>query len=294
MNIERIYIPCYKKDIRLAQISVASIRQWYHDIPITLLKDYYRGPFSTKDLECYWNVQSRKLQQDYGSPFSKIEPLFDLQRERCLFLDADTCFVGKALSNLSLRSEDFVVQYTADPQRSIEDVYFDTEIMRRLYPDYTYPLSYFNAGQFIGTTGILSREDFSQLVDWKSRPVKPKIGSPIKLYEEAALNFLFPKLQLENRATVGNQNFWFWSEDPTLTDNRIKMAISGGNESFIIHWAGATKPRIAEMSHGNLLCNYQKIYYSKLPLGQLRYMLTKTQENIKSLVAKLRNKRKTR
>jgi hypothetical protein len=293
MTIQRIFIPCYSKDVRLAKISVASIRKWYPNIPITLLKDYYRGSFSTRNLELHWNVEARVLKQQYGSPFSKLEPLLDNRREKCLFLDADTIFVGKVLDIFSTRTEDFIVHYSPDPDNQVAKRYYDLELMTSQYPQFVYPSQCFNAGQFIGTTGIIRPEDLANIVDWKSRPVRPRADSPFILYEEAALNYLLPTLNAENRLQLGHQHFWYWSEDTLLTENRINSALSETSEPFIIHWAGATRSCISDMSHSNLLDEFRRSYYSKQPLGKLKYLAIKSKEKVRSFVSSLLSRRKT-
>ena len=42
----KIVVACFKKDIHIARICVASVRYWYPDIDIYLLKDLSFGDFS--------------------------------------------------------------------------------------------------------------------------------------------------------------------------------------------------------------------------------------------------------
>ena len=55
-KISRIFIASYKGDVRLTRICVASIRHWYPEIPITLIKDYSWGRFPTGDICRRWKV----------------------------------------------------------------------------------------------------------------------------------------------------------------------------------------------------------------------------------------------
>ena len=43
MTIDAVYIACYKYDLRFTRILVASIRHWYPEIPIYLIKDRFYG-----------------------------------------------------------------------------------------------------------------------------------------------------------------------------------------------------------------------------------------------------------
>jgi hypothetical protein len=74
MKIEGVVISCYRFDLRLTRLCVASVRFWYPDIPIWLLKDRQYGDFSTREIEMYWNVRvypSRQKTQGWG--FGKLE-----------------------------------------------------------------------------------------------------------------------------------------------------------------------------------------------------------------------------
>ena len=57
MKIEGVVISCYRFDLHLTRLCVASLRFWYPEIPIWLLKDSRYGDFSTREIESYWNVQ---------------------------------------------------------------------------------------------------------------------------------------------------------------------------------------------------------------------------------------------
>ena len=56
MKIDGICIACYRHDVELTRLCVASIRYWYPDIPIWLVKDQKYGPFSTREIEKVWRV----------------------------------------------------------------------------------------------------------------------------------------------------------------------------------------------------------------------------------------------
>ena len=51
MRIEGVAISCYRFDVDLTRLCVASIRFWYPHIPIWLLKDRQYGDFDTDEIE---------------------------------------------------------------------------------------------------------------------------------------------------------------------------------------------------------------------------------------------------
>ncbi|MEP7274282.1 MAG: hypothetical protein ABI882_22500, partial [Acidobacteriota bacterium] len=102
MRIDRIVIAGYKFDLRFTQCCVASIRHWYPQIPVSLIKDESHGAYDTEDLEAYWDVDTLPLERrifSWGTP--KLEALFLASGERCLILDSDIVFIGRVLDSLA-------------------------------------------------------------------------------------------------------------------------------------------------------------------------------------------------
>src|SRR3954471_12546197 len=167
--IDRVYIACHRRDLRLTKICVASIREWYPTLPIYLLKDEFNGAFNTTDLEERWNVRVWPLQERiFGWGFIKLEPLFMSERIRFLVLDSDIAFVGPVLDVLARESADFVVQQEAQPASEIPRLYFDPEIMSRRDSEFPGVSFTFNSGQLVATGGLLRRDDFESLVHWSA------------------------------------------------------------------------------------------------------------------------------
>src|SRR5687767_4543447 len=131
MKISKIYIATHKYDMRFTRICVASIRYWYPEIPIYLIKDYLNGDFNTDEIEDVWNVgvyeTSRKT---FGWGFSKLEPLFSKATERFLVLDSDIVFTGRVLDYLNEFDSDFVVQFESQPEAEIERLYFSIQQLK--------------------------------------------------------------------------------------------------------------------------------------------------------------------
>src|SRR5581483_6079018 len=104
------YVLGSAQDLRYTQCCVASIRRWYPDIPITLLKDETRGTYSTSELERAWNVELFRGDDPLpGHGWSKLEPLFLPGHQRCLILDSDILFAGRLLETLEAMEADLIV-----------------------------------------------------------------------------------------------------------------------------------------------------------------------------------------
>ena len=93
---------CHRKDFYLAKICIASIRYYYPDINIELVKDSENGSFNTSDLEKYFNVQSVDLgipKMGWGG--AKFHYLYQKPAsKKILILDADIVFIGPFLERM--------------------------------------------------------------------------------------------------------------------------------------------------------------------------------------------------
>ncbi len=101
MKIEHVYIAGNRHDLRFTQCCVASIRRWYPEMPISLVKDEANGAYSTRELEEAWDVsifQATIRCTDKG--WTKLDPLFQESRKRCLVLDSDIVFLGRVIETL--------------------------------------------------------------------------------------------------------------------------------------------------------------------------------------------------
>jgi hypothetical protein len=281
MPLDNVFIACHRGDFRYAKICIASIRHWHKDIPITLLVDLYGGKIPSKDLQNYWGVTVRYTSQPYGSPFSKLEPLFDPPGKKFLILDADTCLIRQLPEHLLTFTPDFVVQKNwSPPSDEMLPLYFDIAKLKSIDPDYEYPGFYINTGQFFGTSGIISKQTLDAFVDWSARPVNSIDRNLFRMNEEAILNYLWISKQY-TPLSIQFEEFWDWSESLSIIDDKTKP---------IVHFAGATKPLLRNMSHFRTLAYYEKEYYSRIPLGKLKHMWDSTLNSTAKTAKRLKGK----
>ena len=63
--------------VTLARICVASIRYWYPEVPICLLRDHGRGAVDTRELETAWQAEAMDSDPRYsGWGTTKLSLLF--------------------------------------------------------------------------------------------------------------------------------------------------------------------------------------------------------------------------
>lgn len=108
--ITRVYVMSHPADLWMARISVASIRHWYPEIPITLWWNSKPDPYSTARLEQHYGVSVEHSGEGQAwNSLIKLDLLTRIESERYLYLDADTVMLGPLLDRLAQHDADFVV-----------------------------------------------------------------------------------------------------------------------------------------------------------------------------------------
>ena len=266
-KIERVYIATHRSDLRLTRICVASVRRWYPDIPIFLLKDEANGSFGTTEIERAWKVQLWPTgKRSFGWGFIKLEPLFDTQRVRYLMLDSDIVFVGRVIDALEQFDEDFIVQKEQQPARDIPNLYFDPARVRAEFdPQFTGPAFTFNTGQYVATSGLIHREDFAKLVQWSEprRVLHPGIFNPS---DQGVLNYVVLERLAAGAITVARTPFMKWGHEE-MAAFELGALVEGSPYPFLIHWAGLKKLRLRHMLRADILRDFERAYYARTAFG---------------------------
>jgi len=279
-RIHRVYIAANRTDLRLTRICVASVRRWYPDIPIFLLKDETTGRFSSREMEAMWNVQLWPTRErSFGWGFIKLEPLFDTERYRYLMLDSDIVFLGRVIDALERFDTDFVVQEETQLPSRVPELYFDAEKIRASFNPALGDAAFtFNTGQYVGTSGVIAREDFSDLVDWSQprRVRRPEMFNPS---DQGVLNYVVLEKLMAGSISVARTPFMKWGEEEM---SPFEVASLDGNSPYpyVIHWAGLKKLRLRRMLRADILHHFETAYYSRLAFGRLRHWTRLAQDEI--------------
>ena len=271
MKIDCIYISCYKHDVRFTRILVASIRDWYEEIPIILIKDFRYGGFDTSDLERYFHASV--FQSDrrcFGWGFGKLEPLFIPDRKRCLILDSDIVMIGPVLDTLEEYTEDFVVTLEQEDNDFVRRLYFDVEALERMDPAFKFLGKTFNTGQLVATSGLLSRADFDPYVNWAEPPVVKDPGI-FQCGEQGLLNYILLKKQSMSQLSLKQTPLMVVADSPLCREMRLNPREAQRSSCTLIHWCGQVRtpdsPLLAGMYGRNILLHFERLYYRRLPLG---------------------------
>jgi hypothetical protein len=262
--IERIYVLCHAGDLWLAKISVASVRYWYPDMPVTLIKDRTQGDFNTAEMERCWNIPSIVLANDRcGLGFAKIELLVRRGRERFLVIDADTVMCGPVLRQLEPFTDDFIVpgRPVDNPgEVSFRNIYFDLDRLLACDPEFRFPGYAFNTGVFVGTSGILTRHVFEPHLSWSS-PIRLKTPEIFSCADQGLLNYVLMKLAAGGLLSVRSSDFMIWG----FSDEAKRLSIDSITErrgyNAILHYAGAKPRSIIEFPAAEILLHFDRLYH---------------------------------
>lgn len=263
----------------MTRILVASIRYWYPDIPIALIKDELLGNFDTIALEKYFNVSVFPMKtKKFGWGFSKFEAFFGEEKKRFLMLDADIIFVGPVLDSLEKFNEDFVVHNEPFTKESLYKYYFNLEKLCEYDPSFQFPGFTFNTGQIAGTSGILSRKDFEELIRW----TEPRILLRRDVFtfggEQPVVNYILMKKMTRNEISLKRFDFMREGLHPDTRSVRLENIISKKGYPFLIHWhdkkPNIFHPSMKEVPRNDLLLYFENIFYRNIPAGTIRKFMT--------------------
>lgn len=238
MNVTRIYVNTYKGDLHWCYLCLASIRHWYPDIEIVLIKDLNKGVFDTRIIERVFNVSLFETNETFGWGYGKLEPLFLKNKESFLVLDSDTVIVGDVLADIEGLNADFIVDDELQPESRFNEIYFEKGQIKNVLKTFE-PLDFsFNSGQWFGTSGIISRSEFDSTIEWNS-PRQNKFPQIIKNGEQGHINFHFQRLLQEKKIEIKRKKIMRYPLDKKNYSFNLKsIKKKNSQDKVIVHWAG--------------------------------------------------------
>jgi hypothetical protein len=269
-SIDRVFVAAHRRDVRLTRICIASIRHWYPDIPIYLLKDEASESFSTRELEEQWNVRVWKTERrQYGWGFIKLEPLFQREAGRYLVLDSDIAFIGPLLDQLQQFDADFVVHGETQPADRMRELYFEPSLVQKVVERSLTEVPFtFNSGQYVATGGLLDRSDFDSVLTWSSPPVV-RYPEFFNRGDQGVLNYVLLKRQAEGALSIAAASFMKW-EAADLESLDLSAIATSSPYAALIHWAGMKRNRLGAMPRADILRFFEHRYYARINGGRLR------------------------
>ena len=266
MKVDKVFINTYKYDFHFARICIASIRYWYPDIPIYLIKDTNAGNFNTKNAEKIWNVNVLDIpRKKFGWGYGKLEVLFNEKKETFFVIDADAVITGPVIDVAHKTDADFIVDKEVQPGKRFNEIYYNLERINELDADFVYPGYSFNSGQWFGTSAIIKREDFDKTLRW-TEPPHTRDKNIVVNNDQGHLNYIVHSFERKKQIKVARINLMIWPvEGKAGFIDLQKIKTKGDDYPYVIHWAGMSSMKFSALPRQDILSFYRSYYYSKLP-----------------------------
>lgn len=264
-----VYIAASTRDARFTRICVASVRYFHPHVPIKLLVGGALQRGLAEELHRYWNVDVMQLPAgDYGWGFVKLEPLFGQSGERFLMLDSDTAITGPILQEWEDSTAPFIVDNEEYSEAGIRSRYYDWQKVQKIDPDARAPAFVFNSGQWVGTSGVLAREDFGAFMDW-SFPRQLQAQDVFFPGDQGIMNYVLNKKVREGKLHVERRSIMHWPGHG-MSGYDARTVAERKAASKIVHWAGMKRVTLRSMPGTDLLEFFERAYYQRIPGGGLR------------------------
>jgi hypothetical protein len=276
-SIDCVYIAASARDARYTRICVASVRYFYPEIPIRLLVGGCLRRGLADELQEYWEVGTAGLPRgDYGWGFVNLEPLFGPPGKKFLVLDSDTVLAGPVLDVWMQSRAPFLVDDEKQSEADTKRLYYDWEKVRKIDREARPPAFVFNSGQWFGTAGVLTRDDFAPWVEW-TMPRRLRTPEPFMPGDQGILNYVLNQKVAIDGLRVERQRIMRWP-DHSMDGLDAETVSKRAAASVVVHWAGAKKARRRDMIGADLLAYFEKVYYRRLPAGEARRLFASCQD----------------
>ena len=290
MKVEKVFVNTYKYDFHFARICIASIRYWYPDIPIFLIKDEKQGTFDTTRTEQIWNVKVLDIpRKKFGWGYGKLEVLFLDTNESFLVIDADAVLTGPVIDAVAKIDADFIVDREEQPAKRFNEIYYNLDRINELDNNFHYPGYSFNSGQWFGTSSVIKREDFSKTLTWSEPPVTRDKNIVVN-NDQGHLNYVIHALEQRQKLSVARIKLMIWPVEGKSDFIKIeKIKSRSPDYPFVIHWAGMSASKFSELPRQDILQFYKQFYYSnagteRLILDSAKAVLYKVERKIKGFI----------
>jgi hypothetical protein len=267
--IDRIIVAACKEDMHLLLICIASIRYYYPNIQISLIKDLSKGTFDSREVQIRFDVSLYDTPYSLGGwGFIKLVPLIELENERIMILDADTVFLGNVLDSLQEYHQDVVVAgYMQHQPEAVKQSYFDLNLMAHFDSNFKFNGHVFNTGQILYETQYFSQQDFENCgVVFNQDHIQSSRTDLFGFSEQGIVNYVVSKKSQQKEISVYDADFMIWPPICEL-DIKTEELKNGENYPKVMHWAGPKDLIIQLLPFTHVLAFFQDKYYEHLSWG---------------------------
>jgi hypothetical protein len=289
---------------------ISSIRRFYQDATITLLKDTYRGPVLTARLNKCFRVFDAPMKRSYGGGgWIKLLPAI-LGEESSSFrfplmiLDADTLLLGPVFEELLAVEGSLVVSpdlFAVRPTQAdyLSKTYLNLERLSQfgIKPERIESFPWFNSGHYLLREPFIEPAFIQSWVDWTAKPIAKRDKVFYPLTDQSLLNHF---LLLNNQVSWGVLDFADWAGDQPGWNAARQCSHFKTSKYRVLHYAGCSTIPFWEMpcwrlllkenfaaeralgNVGSLVCSHAVQY---LMHGVLNRLGEKRRDSLKCLLA---------
>ena len=237
------------KDRWFLPACISSIRRFYSDAAITLLKDTFRGPVPTTCLEKRFHVSVAPVERTFGGGgWIKLLPAMLGEGSSSfhfplMILDADTLLLGPVFEELLAvkgsvvvapdilhAGESFSKEHVSKQYLSISKL---LEQGTRFQDIESFP--WFNSGHIFLRQPFMDPAFINEWVNWNSTPITKKNPHFHPLTDQSLLNHF---LLLNSRVGLGVLDFAEWSGDRLAYDSARQRSHFIKSKARVLHYAG--------------------------------------------------------
>jgi len=270
--VDRIYLAACSRDARLTRICLASIRYFYPNVPIQILAGDILQPGLAEELKRHWGVEVADLPAgDYGWGLVKLEPLFGPPGQRFLVMDVDTVFTGPVMDVRAESDAPFLVDDERLSDADFKRLYYDWEKLAGIDPQVQSARAAFNVGQWFGTAGLVTREDFDAWVEW-TLPRRLRYPDLFMGGDQGVMNYVVLQKEALEGLRIERRTIMRWPGDGMDGLDAWSVAAKTA-PPLVVHWAGMKATLLRDMVGGDLLQFFEDYYYSRMPAGGARKRL---------------------
>jgi hypothetical protein len=261
-GLDCVYVAASEYDARFTRICVASIRHFYPTVTVRLLPGGLLERNLCEEMRLHWGVSIADIpSHDWGWGFVKLEPLFGPPGERFFVVDSDTVFAGRVLDAWE-GSADFLVDDEPQTETDTHRLYYDWRKVADTDPGSAPPQFVFNSGQWFGTAGKLTREDFEAWIEW-TMPRRLRHPGLFMPGEQGVLNYVINRVAARGFLRIDRRKIMRW---PMHGMEGIDAAsiTAGVAPPVVVHWAGIKRARLNTMPGADVLNFFERIYYENM------------------------------
>lgn len=270
--VDCVYIAACARDARLTRICVASIRYFYPDVPIRLLAGDVLQRGLAEELRKYYGVELVDLPPgDYGWGFVKLEPLFGPPGESFLVLDVDTVFAGRVLDLRAESDSQFLVDNEQLSDADFKRLNYDWDKVREIDPRVQSARVAFNGGQWFGTAGLVTREEFAPWLEW-TLPRRQRYPDYFMGGEQGVMNCVILQKEAFENVRIERRELMRWPGN-SMDGLDVESVANRTAPPLVIHWAGMKTTFLRNAVGADLLAFFERSYYRRLPAGELQRII---------------------